>query len=350
MKIKLADLSPMVPLPSDDSDVRQTLINRDIAFLGSLLFYLATGKPLPRNSVDIAPLILHPLIEKAMQGQCRTVAEIVKDLMHLPSDLGRPLKPSHGQAVNVGKERDSNQDSIATFTLDKEQEGGSMPIGFYLVADGMGGYEAGDVASLTVNQIVTNWIVETRVLPDLRKITRRLATHELPGGLLVKAFEQANAALVNLKQAKQSELGSTITAALVIGDVVTIANVGDSRTYLLRGAKLEQITEDHSLVARLLETGVIEPDEVRTHPRRNEIYRCLGCKPTVEVDTFTVRLQRGDYLILCSDGLWEMVHDDEIQRLVEQSRSPQQACDALVGAANRAGGDDNIAVIVVEME
>ena len=151
-------------------------------------------------------------------------------------------------------------------------------------------------------------------------------------------------------RAKGSDLGSTVTAALIIGDVVTIANVGDSRTYLLRNGHLEQITQDHSLVARLVDAGVIGPEEVRTHPQRNQIYRCLGHKSTVEVDTFTVQLRRGDRVILCSDGLWEMVVDEEIRRIVEQAHSPQQACDALVEAANRAGGEDNIAVIVVEME
>jgi protein phosphatase len=141
-----------------------------------------------------------------------------------------------------------------------------------------------------------------------------------------------------------------VTAALIIGDVATVANVGDSRTYLLRDGRLEQITQDHSLVARLVDAGVIKPDEVRSHPLRNQIHRCLGNKPSVDVDTFTVQLRQDDRLILCSDGLWEMVSDAEIQRVVEGARSPQKASDELIEAANRAGGKDNIAVIVVEIE
>ena len=149
---------------------------------------------------------------------------------------------------------------------------------------------------------------------------------------------------------KDSDLGSTVTAALVIGNVATVANVGDSRTYLLRQEKLERITQDHSLVARLADAGVIKPEEIRTHPQRNQIYRCLGHKPKLDVDTFTIQLQAGDRLILCSDGLWEMVLDDDIQRIVEKARTPQKACDVLIEEANRAGGDDNISVIVVELE
>jgi len=220
----------------------------------------------------------------------------------------------------------------------------------------MGGYEAGDVASRTVNQVVTDWIIKTRVLPDLRKATRKLTTGDMPADLLTQAIEQANEALINRRQATGKKLGSTVTAALIIGDVATIANVGDSRAYLLRAGRLEQITQDHSLVARLVDAGVINPEDVRQHPRRNEIYRSLGHKQRLEVDTFTRQLQAGDRLILCSDGLWEMVTDTEIQAIVEAERtdsgaySPQQVCDTLVKAANRAGGEDNISVIVVAME
>jgi protein phosphatase len=156
--------------------------------------------------------------------------------------------------------------------------------------------------------------------------------------------------LVRRGRAKGSDLGSTVTAALVIGDVVTVASVGDSRTYLLRGGRLEQLTQDHSLVARLVEANVIEPEEVRSHPQRNQIYRCLGHDETVEVDTFVKQLEADDVLVLCSDGLWEMARNEEIQRIIEGSRNPQRGCDKLIEAANRAGGDDNIAVIVVEMQ
>ncbi len=354
--IKLADLSACVR--TDPNSVLPH-VEKEIAFLGWLLFYLAVGKEPSRAELTEAPPSLRPFVERAIRREYAGVPDMLTDLStlpSLPSTAPRSLKPSHGQATHTGQRRRRNEDAVVTFTFDKEQDGRSVPIGFYLVADGMGGYEAGDVASRTVNQIVTDWILKTRVLPDLRKATRKLTTGDLPADLLTQAIEQANEALIHRRQATGKELGSTVTAALVIGDVVTIANVGDSRAYLLRDGRLEQITQDHSLVARLVDAGVIEPEEVRQHPRRNEIYRSLGHKPHLEVDTFTRQLRAGDRLILCSDGLWEMVTDAEIQAIVEAGHtdagacSPQQACDALVEAANRAGGEDNISVIVVAME
>jgi serine/threonine protein phosphatase PrpC len=350
--VKLADLSTCIPLPSGDVQAIRTQINRDIAFLGKLLFYLATNKELARTSIEFAPPALRPFVERAMQEQYASVRDMLTDFSLLPSDATstRPLKPSHGQATHPGRRHAGNEDAVVTFTFDKEEKGRAVPIGFYLVADGMGGHDAGDIASHTVERIVTDWIIKTKVLPDLRKATRKLTAESVPRDLLTQAIQQANEAILRRGKAKNSDLGSTVTAALVIGDVATIASVGDSRAYLLRDGRLEQITQDHSLVARLVDAGAIGPEEVGTHPQRNQIYRCLGHKPTVEVDVFIRQLQGGDMLVLCSDGLWEMVPDGAIQRIIEDARSPQKACDVLVEAANRAGGEDNIAVVVVEME
>jgi protein phosphatase len=351
--IKLADLSTCTRMRPSAADVPQTQFNSDVAFLAWLLFYLATGQELSHTDVQLAPEALRPIIERAMQRRYISVQDMLTDFSLLPIPTPPPtrsLKPSHGQATHPGQKHPRNEDAVITFTFDKEQRGRSVPVGFYLVADGMGGHKAGDLASRTVNRIVTNWIIQTKVLPDLQKATHPLSPEDRTGEMLTQAIQQANEALVNHGKTANSDLGSTVTTALVIGDVATIASVGDSRTYLLRDGRLEQITQDHSLVARLVDVGVVKPENVRSHPQRNQIYRCLGHQPDVEVDTFTQKLQAGDVLVLCSDGLWEMVLDDQIQRIVETARSPQKACDALVEAANRAGGKDNIAVIVVEME
>ncbi|RLC95983.1 MAG: hypothetical protein DRI77_09200 [Chloroflexi bacterium] len=350
--LKLADLSACARLQPDGGETLRAQINSDVAFLAALLFYLATGKELERTSIELVPPPLRVFVERAMQGQYASVQDMLTDFALMPSapPSARPLKPSHGQATHPGQKHPRNEDAVVTFTFDKEQDGRAVPIGFYLVADGMGGHDAGDVASRTVNKIVTNWIIKTKVLPDLQKTTRKLTTENVPGEMLAQSIEQANDALLRRAQTTGSDLGSTVTSALIIGDVATIASVGDSRTYLLRDGRLEQITQDHSLVARLVDAGVIGPEDVRSHPQRNQIYRCLGHKADTEVDTFTRQLREGDVLLLCSDGLWEMVLDDEIQRIVESARSPQKACDALIEAANRAGGEDNIGVIVVEME
>jgi protein phosphatase len=171
-----------------------------------------------------------------------------------------------------------------------------------------------------------------------------------PEEMLAAAIEQANAEILQYAQRTNSGLGTTVTAALVIGEAAAVANVGDSRTYHLRDGQLQQVTEDHSFVARLVAEGLSTPEEARVNPRRHEIYRCVGDKPGLLVDTFVVDLHVGDRLILCSDGLWEVVSNQEIQRIVEAAPTPQVAADELIASAVRAGGDDNISVVVVEVE
>lgn len=347
--VKVADLSACAPFLAHDGGRAQ--VARDIAFLGQTLGYLTTGTPPIAGALEAIPEEHRGVIEAALQGQYPTVAAMLASLSMAPAPaIGRPLKPIHGQATDPGRKHARNEDSVVTFTFDKAQQGGAVPIGFYMVADGMGGHDAGDVASRMVYQVVTEWILKSKVLPDLRKETRKLTTENIPGNLLKEAVQAANKVLARHANAQQSNMGSTVTTALIIGNIATIANVGDSRTYLLREGQLRQITQDHSLVARLVQAHVITQEQVRSHPQRNQIFRSLGQQENVEVDTFTVLLSRGDRLILCCDGLWEMVLDAEIQRLVETARSPQQACDALISAANAAGGEDNISVIVVEME
>jgi protein phosphatase len=346
---RVADLALSAPLPADAGE-RRAQIEEGVAFVGRLLFYLATGEELEESDVSLAPDRLRPIVSRAAEGGYGSMEALVADLSQLRPTSVRPLKPSHGQLTHPGRQRSRNEDAIVTFTFDKEQSDGSVPIGFYLVADGMGGHDAGDIASRTVNEIVTDWIISTSVLPNLRRATRSPEAEGVPTQLLTEAIEEANGVLSRRGRSEGSDLGSTVTAALIIGDVATIANVGDSRTYLLRDGRLQQVTRDHSLVARLVDTGVIGPAEVRDHPQRNEVYRCLGHEPDTTVDVFTRQLQSGDVLILCSDGLWEMVLDADIQRIVENAGSLQRACDELVEAANRAGGEDNIAVIVVELE
>lgn len=265
-----------------------------------------------------------------------------------PGDYVLGVKPVSGKDSNIGNVRQVNEDSFVVLEVTRVQESRGIPLGLYVVADGMGGHKAGEIASRTVNKIITEKVLNAEVIPGLAFATRRL--DETPGSVLASAVKEANRILYNLAHSRGSDMGTTLTAALIIGDTATIANVGDSRTYLWREGVLRQVTEDHSLVASLVKAGMLKPEEVRQHPQRNQVFRSLGTKPEVEPDIFTETLQRGDRLILCSDGLWEMVRDPEISRIVARARSPQEACRALIQKAKDAGGDDNITVIVVKME
>lgn len=268
--------------------------------------------------------------------------------------------------TDPGRERDMNEDR-AWAQVFEASEGG--PMGLFIVADGMGGHLGGEVAS--------HWAVEAIKLelsdlfcPKDPRATVRLSDAEIraivegsdstrisPGirveSMIRKALEKANQVILDYakkRPEKAAEAGTTVTMAVVMGRRTLIANVGDSRTYLLRDHKLRQITQDHSLVASLVASGQIKPEDVFSHPQRNMIYRSLGQKRQLQIDTFGQVLEPGDYLLLCSDGLWEMVHDDDlIVRLIEAAASLDQACKKLVDAANKAGGEDNISVVLARI-
>jgi serine/threonine protein phosphatase PrpC len=320
-------------------------------FLARILYYLLTGRDLVKEREPAAiPEPLQTVIQQGIRGDYQNIEEMVADLStpRAQDDYGFSLKPVSGKASSPGRVRQNNEDSLLAFEMTRVQESQGVPLSFYVVADGMGGHQAGEIASRTVNNIVTERILNAQVIPGLSLATRRL--DNTPNMVLDAAVRQANEVLYAEAQARGNDMGTTLTATLIIGNVATIANVGDSRTYLLRGSTLRQISKDHSLVASLVAAGMLRPEEVRGHPQSNQIYRTLGAKPQVEVDIFTETLQRGDRLILCSDGLWEMVSDEEIAQAVITTSSPQAACDALIRSANRAGGHDNVTVIVIKLE
>lgn len=249
-----------------------------------------------------------------------------------------------GRRSHVGMVRDHNEDSLLTLELQRVQLSESQPVGLYVVADGMGGHEAGEVASGVAINTVATVMTSKLVSPWLDG-----AAPPSYGDLLKEAFQKANQAVHERGRKAHTDMGTTLVGALLIGGEAFVANIGDSRCYRLSRGELRQITTDHSLVERLIAAGTITREEARVHPQRNYIYRTVGDKPQVDVDIFKVSLKPDDMLILCSDGLSGMVEDPQIQEAVLSSRDLQAACEKLIQLANTAGGDDNISVVVVQV-
>jgi PPM family protein phosphatase len=225
-----------------------------------------------------------------------------------------------GDRTDVGRGRPENEDS---HLVDPDD-------GLYAVADGMGGHRAGEVASATAIDA--------------------LKTAFLGGQRLDQAVGAANAA-VFAKAAEDAALrgmGTTLTALALHDSTAELGHVGDSRAYLMRDGLVTQVTEDHSLVEQLVREGRLTPEEAQHHPQRAIITRALGVDVDVQVDTYRIDLKPGDRLLICSDGLTNMLSDDTIAQTLRRHADPQQAADTLVDMANQAGGDDNITVVLVD--
>ena len=231
---------------------------------------------------------------------------------------------------DVGRCRDINQDYIFL----SEEPMGNLP-NLFLVADGMGGHRAGDLASeYTVSRVCE------AVTKSMQKI---------PFQILKGAFQYANQKLIEKagESPAYAGMGTTLVAVTVQDDTAYVANVGDSRLYKI-GGTIEQITEDHSLVEEMVRMGEISKEEARNHPEKNIITRAIGVTETVEPDYFDTKLERGECLLLCSDGLSNMIEDAQIKRIVNQRTDVRSAAEELVRTANRNGGKDNIAVVLIE--
>jgi PPM family protein phosphatase len=291
-----------------------------------------------------------------------------------------PIKLIAADKTDVGRQREQNEDY--PYKRIESTEAGDR--GLFIVADGMGGYQAGEVASRiaveTISKALDSFFKPLSEQPTIKlpasqevdedativinrvkaEDEEKFKTRKLPETPVSKSIEeqlknaiqQANRAIVNYGERHSGSrgLGSTVTTALIENDQAYVANVGDSRTYLLRNGKLSPLTKDHSLVAKLVEAKQIEPEEVYSHPQRNLIYRSLGAgHKSIDVDVFLETLQPNDTLLLCSDGLWEMVRHDDLLKVLSEQISPQIICEKLIALANENGGEDNITAVVVHV-
>lgn len=249
-----------------------------------------------------------------------------------------------GQATDIGKRRSANEDAFLTLKSLIGIEPEPVPVGLLIVADGMGGHAKGQEASSTAIRVSSSVIVREILLPLLS--SERMTAGSRPvQEVLTDAITAANHAISQL----EGDPGSTLTSVLVMGHSAYVAHVGDSRVYYLHHGELRQITQDHSLVERLVELGQISAAEAQEHPQRNFLYRAVGQGPELDVDTHFVRLQDGSYILLCSDGLWSQVPEKEIVQVIADSPSSQEACSRLVDRANERGGEDNITLVVARV-
>ncbi|MDD6207225.1 MAG: Stp1/IreP family PP2C-type Ser/Thr phosphatase [Clostridiales bacterium] len=235
--------------------------------------------------------------------------------------------------TDIGQKRSVNQDYVYCH---------DDPIGnlsnLYLVADGMGGHKAGDLAS--------HCAVDTMV-EEVKQITLKT-----PVSILSEAIAKANQAVI--EKASSSEdyegMGTTLVAATVMNDMLYVANIGDSRLYLIRDGEITQITVDHSLVEAMVQTGSLLKEDARFHPHKNVITRAVGTNPFVEADYFEIHLKTDDVIVMCTDGLSNMLYDSEIKRAVSESGEDMEAAGRLlVKRANEEGGRDNIGVVLVRI-
>lgn len=256
--------------------------------------------------------------------------------------MPQPLEFVVGARTDVGQRRSNNEDAFAMVPQ----------MNLYVLSDGMGGQAAGEVASKMAVETITGCLKEASeagqkvaygdVNPNVSDHTNQLAS----------AIRLSNQAIRETakKHASQRDMGATIVTSWMQGQVMSIAHVGDSRIYLLRGEEMKQLTEDHSLVMEQVRRGLISRAEAERSEMQNIIVRALGAEDTVNVDVDEVFLMSGDFVVLCSDGLTKMLPDDGIARVIRETSSPQEAADRLVDIANENGGEDNVTVIVVQVK
>jgi len=326
----------------------------DVFAVGALLYTLLVGRRLPIEGwlVQYEPPVFYP--EKVLSP---TLERVLRKALALePRDryehldaFKAALLVSNQQSLvrsawmtDVGQVREHNEDAVLVKEDGQGTVAGNAFTGLYIVSDGMGGAEAGEVASTLSIETVARYIERARVE----------ATPQDEAGweqCLRQAVEAANATILAYAKEHPSAagLGATVVVALLHDQQLTLAWVGDSRIYLWEQGKLQQLSRDHSLVARLVEIGQLTAVEARTHEHRNVLIRSLGSKEQVVVDTVSRPLRRGARLLLCSDGLTSHVEDGAIADILSRHREPLDATSELIVAANAGGGSDNISAVVV---
>ncbi|HVN64346.1 MAG TPA: Stp1/IreP family PP2C-type Ser/Thr phosphatase, partial [Candidatus Binataceae bacterium] len=325
----------------------------DIFSAGALLYTWLTGERIPSESwreeagpvIFYPPYVVAPTLEAAIRralafdpaSRWATIDELKAELTRLSGSISIRA----AAITDVGRIREHNEDSVMAAEYLRESLVRPDQNYLYVVADGMGGAEAGEIASAIAVQSIREYIHGKLGEPPAA---------DSPA-LLVGALEEANSKIIEYQAAHQESrgMGSTAVAALILPPDAAVAWCGDSRAYLMEGGSLRQITRDHSLVQRLIEIGQITAEEARHHEHKNVITRSLGARQSgpAGAEGVALKLKRGDRLLLCSDGLTTHVEDREIQEVLARHDDPFEAARELIVAANAGGGSDNISVAVV---
>ena len=294
----------------------------------------AAKKPLP---VDGATTPLN------LGGRTRQLEPLDGDAGGSTEHSGRLIV---GQRTDVGQVRDNNQDAMSAFTATISSAEDKPDFGLFIVADGMGGHEDGEKASGLAARIVGKHIMTDVLMPLLADSGKSSSDQQPLADVVKTAIQKAN----DYISTHVPDGGTTITAVTIVGRMACIAHVGDSRAYLIQKDGIEQLTRDHSLVQRLIELGQLTPEEAAEHPQRNVLYRAIGQNDSLDVDAITRQLPAGSYVLICSDGLWNLITSDELLAIVlNHGSNTQLACQTLVDLANERGGSDNITVILVRV-
>ena len=332
----------------------------DVFALGACLYAVLVGRRLPVEgwAVQPEPPVFYP--EKVLTPEFERVlsraldlepAKRYADLHALKHDLLALRQSGHIRSAwrtDVGQVRDHNEDAVLVKEVGQDSIAGNDFRGLYIVSDGMGGAEAGEVASQIAIQTVARHVEAAWADAEAEEEFDAAAWERC----LREAVETANTRIVQYGKdhPESAGLGATIVAVLMQAGQLALAWIGDSRVYLLENGALHQLSHDHSLVARLVEIGQLTEEEALTHEHRNVLIRSLGSKENVKVDTLSRPLKRGVRLLLCSDGLTSHVLDPVIADIVSRHRTPHEAALELTVAANTAGGSDNTSVVVVFYE
>jgi protein phosphatase len=350
--------APEVFLAPKEVDIRA-----DIYGLGATWYALLLGKPLgseefeemffAKPPIELLPDLLpatNRTIAKAMQRlpkhRHKSVLYLRDALEEIKEQLGREPSPTVGVYSDTGLVRDANEDHYLVEEFRIGDEDIAIRCGFYLISDGMGGEAGGVIASRLTTQAMAEVILPNLKSYHLREIGQDLSEQIQP--LLENAINKACTAVYNRAQEDPLllRMGATVVAAVLLGRQLYVANVGDSRAYLVNQDGITQLTRDHTVIAELIEQGDLDKEKARDHPAQGQLTRNIGAKPEVEAHFCHRELNPGDVVLLCSDGLTDVVEDDEIQRIVIETPTRQEACHQLINLANDRGSPDNITVIL----